>query len=400
MAGFGLLWSRLPERVHNETRNIITSWSPMLAAYLNPYEQITISQYTDDEQFRRNELFDLATAYLNSTCMKAGHKLKAEIGSNGQDQDQDNTLTLFHLAENQEVVDSFQGARMWWNLSFDEHREHKLVLVFHKRHRELVQSSYLRHIIQQERELRRLHRQSHIPWNHPATFDTLAMDPAMKDEIKDDLTLFQEGKEYHSKVGKAWKRGYLLYGPSGTGKSSMISAMSELLRFDVYDLDLTTVRSNDDLRKLFLETTEQSIIVIEDIHTIEDDLITLCKDKKATNGGELPFEFENEKGKVTLSGLLNFVDGLWSPFGGERIFVLTTNHVDKLDPALIRQGRMDMHIEMSYCRFEAFKMLANNYLGVTEHPLFAEIQQLLETTNTTPAEVAHNLMPLRKWLII
>lgn len=142
MAGFGLLWSRLPERVHNEARNIITSWSPMLAAYLNPYEQIIIPQYTDNEQFRPNELFDLATAYLNRACMIAGHKLNAEIGSNGQD----NTLTVFRLAGNQEVVDSFGNTRMWWNLSVDEHREHrlKLVLVFHTRHRQLVQSSLSR----------------------------------------------------------------------------------------------------------------------------------------------------------------------------------------------------------------------------------------------------------------
>ncbi|GJM96930.1 hypothetical protein PR202_ga13808 [Eleusine coracana subsp. coracana] len=57
--------------------------------------------------------------------------------------------------------------------------------------------------------------------------------------------------------------------------------------------------------------------------------------------------------KVTLSGLLNFIDGLWSACSGERIIVFTTNHVDRLDPALIRRGHMDRHIEMSYCRAQA-----------------------------------------------
>jgi chaperone BCS1 len=51
---------------------------------------------------------------------------------------------------------------------------------------------------------------------------------------------------------------------------------------------------------------------------------------------------------VTLSGLLNFIDGLWSSCGGERIIVLTTNHVERLEPALVRSGRMDRHVEMSY----------------------------------------------------
>ncbi|KAF7063806.1 hypothetical protein CFC21_070290 [Triticum aestivum] len=57
---------------------------------------------------------------------------------------------------------------------------------------------------------------------------------------------------------------------------------------------------------------------------------------------------------------------------------------------------MDKHIEMSYCRFESFKILAKNYLDVVEHELFGEIQQLLEETDMSPADVAENLMPLSK----
>ena len=95
----------------------------------------------------------------------------------------------------------------------------------------------------------------------------------------------------------------------------------------------------------------------------------------------------------SLSGLLNFIDGLWSACGGERIIVFTTNYVEKLDPALIRRGRMDKHIEMSYCGFEAFKVLAKNYLNIDSHPLFVTIGHLLEETNITPADVAENLMP-------
>ena len=64
--------------------------------------------------------------------------------------------------------------------------------------------------------------------------------------------------------------------------------------------------------------------------------------------------------KLTLSGLLNFIDQIWSATGGERIIVFTNNYVEKLDPALIRRGRIDKHIELSYCSFEAFKVLAKN----------------------------------------
>lgn len=101
----------------------------------------------------------------------------------------------------------------------------------------------------------------------------------------------------------------------------------------------------------------------------------------------------NEKAnKVTLSGFLNFIDSFWSSCGDERIIIFTTNHKEKLDPALLRPGRMDMHIHMSYCTPRGFKLLANNYLGVKDHSLFREIEELIGTTEVTPAEVAEQLL--------
>jgi len=180
--------------------------------------------------------------------------------------------------------------------------------------------------------------------------------------------------------------------------------MANFLDYDVYDLELTAVNNNTDLRKLFIETTGKSIIVIEDIDC-SVDLTGKRKDKKAKSDKaadgddkpKLPMEPDKDEGsKVTLSGLLNFIDGLWSACGGERIIIFTTNHKDELDPALIRRGRMDRHIEMSYCRFRAFKVLAKNYLDVEEHELFGQIGQLLEETDMSPADVAENLMPMSK----
>lgn len=100
---------------------------------------------------------------------------------------------------------------------------------------------------------------------------------------------------------------------------------------------------------------------------------------------------------MTLSGLLNFIDGLWSSCGDERIIVFTTNHKDRLDPALLRPGRMDMHINMSYCTSRGFKLLASNYLSAGAHrpdchDLYAEIEGLIDSTQVTPAEVAEELM--------
>ncbi|OIS97794.1 protein hyper-sensitivity-related 4 [Nicotiana attenuata] len=93
--------------------------------------------------------------------------------------------------------------------------------------------------------------------DHPATFQTLAMDVEQKERIVKDLDRFVKRKEYYRKVVKAWKRGYLLYGPPGTGKSSLIAA--------IYYLELTEVKKHSDLRRLLLATANNSILVVEDI---------------------------------------------------------------------------------------------------------------------------------------
>uniref|UniRef100_A0A453BDW4 Uncharacterized protein n=1 Tax=Aegilops tauschii subsp. strangulata TaxID=200361 RepID=A0A453BDW4_AEGTS len=96
--------------------------------------------------------------------------------------------------------------------------------------------------------------------------------------------------------------------------------------------------------------------------------------------------------KITLSGLLNFIDGLWSTCGEERVIVFTTNYKDRLDRALLRPGRMDMHVYMGHCGWEAFRTLAGNYHLVDDHALFPEIRELLSVVEVTPAEVSEMLL--------
>lgn len=100
------------------------------------------------------------------------------------------------------------------------------------------------------------------------------------------------------------------------------------------------------------------------------------------------------KKRFTMSGLLNCMDGLWSSFGEERILIFTTNHKDKVDSALLRPGRMDMHIHLSFLKGKAFRILASNYLDIEEQhgPLIQQIEELLEKVDVTPAVVAEHLL--------
>ncbi|CAN6205544.1 unnamed protein product [Urochloa humidicola] len=178
-----------------------------------------------------------------------------------------------------------------------------------------------------------------ITHHHPATFDTLAMDPELKRSIVADLDRFLKRKEYYRRIGKAWKRGYLLYGPPGTGKSSLVAAMANYLHFNLYDLDLSEVHTNSMLQRLLFGMDNRSILVIEDIDCC---FSAASREEKSDDAGS-DSSSDSDTG-ITLSGLLNFIDGLWSTCGEQRIIVFTTNYKERLDPALLRPGRMDMHI--------------------------------------------------------
>jgi chaperone BCS1 len=373
-----------------------------------------------------------------------------------------------HHHHQQLLAGFFRHGGGWRMAAAAEHdrRSNVYVLKLRREDKDRILGPYMEHILAKAREARRNARErllftntargsttgdvssylmSHhrhvwdsVPFKHPSTFDTIALDPRLKRLLIDDLEAFARGGEgFYRRTGRAWKRGYLLHGPPGTGKSSLIAAMANLLRYDVYDLELTHVRSNAELRRLLLRTTSKSIVVIEDIDCSLELTTTaggggatakpkpdphphprnnsMLKDDALHHqqlhhhhqqlhhhhqqlhvhgagfmmmGAPAPFS------AITLSGLLNFTDGLWSCCGDERIFVFTTNHVESLDPALLRPGRMDMHILMSYCTFPAFKILTSNYLGIRledeEHHrgLYAAIEEAMEKHDITPAEVS------------
>ncbi|XP_052196495.1 AAA-ATPase At3g28570, mitochondrial-like [Diospyros lotus] len=122
----------------------------------------------------------------------------------------------------------------------------------------------------------------------------------------------------------------------------MIAAMANLLNYDVYDLELTAISSDADLKRLLNRTPGNSIVVIEDVDC--SSKITVQREIEKLKGDEKEKIIE----RVTLSGLLNCLDGLSSANEGGRLMVSTTNHGENLDCALFRQGRMDKHMDLSF----------------------------------------------------
>lgn len=426
LASFMFMWAIIRQYCPYEVKRFFEKYTHNIMSYFYPYIQISFHEFLGD-RLKRSDAYAAVEAYLSANTSKSAKRLKAEMGK-------DSSNLVLTMDEYERVTDEYERVKVWWvankvmsptrSMSYYQEQERRFYnLTFHKKYRDIITGSYLEHVMREGKEIRLRNRQrklytnspgykwpsfkqtmwSHIVFEHPATFETMAMEPERKQEIIEDLVTFSKSKDFYARIGKAWKRGYLLYGPPGTGKSTMIAAMANLLAYDVYDLELTAVKDNTELRKLLIETTSKSIIVIEDIDCSLD--LTGQRKNKADK-----FDDENEKvnlevgrkevkeegssgSKVTLSGLLNFIDGIWSACGGERLIVFTTNYVEKLDPALIRRGRMDKHVELSYCSFEGFKVLAKNYLKTEANPMFNTIKRLIREVKITPADVAENLMP-------
>ncbi|KAL1548887.1 AAA-ATPase-like protein [Salvia divinorum] len=381
---------------------------------------------TETDGVNTNELYNAVQLYLSSSASVAGTRLSLTRGLNS-------SSITFGLSNNDRLIDSFKGATVEWEHIVTQRQSQTFswrplpdekrgfTLRVRKKNKHLVLNSYLDFVMERANDLRRKnqdrllytnsrggsldsrgHPWESVPFKHPSTFDTLAMDPAKKSEIMADLLDFANGEAFYQKTGRAWKRGYLLYGPPGTGKSSMIAAMANFLGYDIYDLELTEVNTNSELRKLLMKTNSKSIIVIEDI----DCSINLANRNKGgrNNGYDVAASPPGASGggddgpnTITLSGLLNFTDGLWSCCGSERIFVFTTNHIEKLDPALLRSGRMDMHIHMSYCSFPALKILLKNYLGFEQNDVEREeFAAVIDEAEMTPADISEVLIKNRR----
>ncbi|XP_010048616.2 AAA-ATPase At5g57480 [Eucalyptus grandis] len=404
----------------------------LLNRLFNCFSSYCYYDITEIDGVNTNELYNAVQLYLSSFVSASGSRLSLTRAVNS-------SATTFGLSNNDCINDVFNDVAVQWEHVVTQRQSQTFswrplpdekrgfTLRIRKRDKDIILDSYLDYIMDKANDIRRKNQErllytnsrggsldsrghpwESVPFKHPSTFDTLAMDPERKEDIMDDLRDFAAGQAFYQRTGRAWKRGYLLYGPPGTGKSSMIAAMANFLGYDIYDLELTEVHSNSELRKLLMKTSSKSIIVIEDI----DCSVNLSNRAKATHAGAPRNYYDSgapdaargsEDGNnntITLSGLLNFTDGLWSCCGSERIFVFTTNHIEKLDPALLRSGRMDMHIYMSYCSYPALKILLRNYLGSEAEDLgeaaASELREAAEKAKMTPADISEVLIKNRR----
>ena len=198
--------------------------------------------------------------------------------------------------------------------------------------------------------IRRLGVQSYLytyndGWDHvegyaPRLLESVVLQPGEKEHLIQDVENFRKSKQRYSRLGIPYHRGYLLYGPPGTGKTSLVSALAAHFGLSIYGVILTDFTDRS-LMSAVNQVPANSVVLFEDIDCMKSSNARVPTNPRANDGTQVRGEKENaaERSGVTLSGLLNVLDGFYAP--ASVLFVMTTNHIEVLDEALLRPGRID-----------------------------------------------------------
>lgn len=188
--------------------------------------------------------------------------------------------------------------------------------------------------------------------------ESVILDKGIKERIVADVQDFLSSSKWYYDRGIPYRRGYLLHGPPGSGKSSFIQALAGHLDYNIAILNLSERGLTDDrLNHLLTIIPKQTLVLLEDADA-------------AFNNRRTQTDTDGYRGaNVTFSGLLNALDGVAS--AEERVLFLTTNHVERLDGALLRPGRIDMTVRIGEAtRWQASRLWDRFYGEQDENGVF------------------------------
>ncbi|EJD50464.1 P-loop containing nucleoside triphosphate hydrolase protein [Auricularia subglabra TFB-10046 SS5] len=249
--------------------------------------------------------------------------------------------------------------------------------------------------------------------------DTLVLPEGTSELLLRDAREFIASEAWYKSAGVPYRRGYLLHGIPGAGKTSTIHAMASELMLPIYAVSLANKGLDDSsLHALVAQTPAECILSIEDIDcAFPEPRRAEDEDEEGGEGGpgmEGGARMEamgprtmqmNAMGmpvkssEVTLSGLLNVIDGVWSEEG--RLVFATTNHIEKLDPALLRPGRMDVKIQYSATtRDQARRLFVRFFPPGDSEDENAKISELAEQFSGALPEDTFSAAALQGYLLL
>ncbi len=209
---------------------------------------------------------------------------------------------------------------------------------------------------------------------------------SVQTELVDDLNNFIASEEYYNSKGIPFKRGYLLHGPPGTGKTSIIKAFASTYGFDIYIINMENVTQPEDIVQIF-----RGFDSAHSFHIICFEDIDRCPMFKSNNNY---YDQPNPNNNLGVRTLLNELDGIIE--GNKRITVFTANNTSVLDKieALCRPGRIDKKIEVGYCDSDQITRLFAHYSG-SEFDSRSETEsnfQMNPGTKITPANAVKTIL--------
>jgi mitochondrial chaperone BCS1 len=174
----------------------------------------------------------------------------------------------------------------------------------------------------------------------PRLLDSVVLRATEKEQLLDDIARFKNSRQRYRSLGVPYHRGYLFYGPPGTGKTSLVSALAEKFGMSIYAVNLA--QFNDRSLVVAMNDVEpNSVILFEDIDCMKSsDARPITED--AVGAQSKSSSVKEDRNGVTLSGLLNALDGFSAP--DNVLFIMTSNQIEALDPALLRPGRIDYRL--------------------------------------------------------
>jgi chaperone BCS1 len=194
-------------------------------------------------------------------------------------------------------------------------------------------------------------------WNRvvgytPRRLESVVLAQGDKERLVQDIEQFKGAKERYRELGVPYHRGYLLYGPPGTGKTSLVSALAARFGMSIYAISLTDFNDKS-LMAAIHDVPQSSVILFEDIDCMKTGAARPDAEERAKKpdiGGGDNKSDPMDRFSVTLSGLLNVLDGFNAP--ENVLFFMTTNKIETLDQALLRPGRIDYRLFMGKATVE------------------------------------------------